>query len=298
MITDVAKIASLPKPAPAPDDKLREVAEQFEALLLKQLTSALAQTEGGDDGEEKLFGNDGGSGLAKQMFAEQMATTLAKAGGIGLADMLVEKMAGNRPADKPDVQKLATAPANAIKDIIRDAVPAAPKPESGSFEPIEAKPVSERRQIDAAPTVGDGRAMSAGSVSFSMPAKGRISSSFGTRFHPIDGRAKFHGGIDIAIPKGTPVRAAADGVVKFAGWKGGYGYAVVISHPDGTETLYGHNDKLVVQEGQAVRAGEQITFSGSTGKSTGPHLHFELRANGKLVDPMKLLSNVFPKASR
>ena len=138
---------------------------------------------------------------------------------------------------------------------------------------------------------------SEGPVSLALPAQGRISSGFGNRLHPIDKRAKFHGGIDIAIPKGTPVKAAADGVVKFAGWRGGFGYAVVVEHADGTETLYAHNEKLLVEKGQEVDAGDQISLSGSTGKSTGPHLHFEVRQDGELVNPMKYLTNVLGRSA-
>jgi murein DD-endopeptidase MepM/ murein hydrolase activator NlpD len=137
----------------------------------------------------------------------------------------------------------------------------------------------------------------AGPVTMTLPAKGRISSGFGNRFHPIDKKAKFHGGIDIAVPRGTPVKAAADGVVKFAGWRGGYGYAVVVEHTDGSETLYAHNDKLLVEKGQEVDAGDQLSLSGSTGKSTGPHLHFEVRLNGTLVNPMKYLTNVLGRTA-
>ncbi|MBS1792354.1 MAG: peptidoglycan DD-metalloendopeptidase family protein [Acidobacteria bacterium] len=132
-------------------------------------------------------------------------------------------------------------------------------------------------------------------VTYQMPVVGRISSGFGNRFHPIDRKVKFHGGIDIAVPTGTKVGAAADGIVKFAGWKGGYGNVVIIEHPDGSETLYGHNSKLLVVEGQKVVAGEPISLSGSTGKSTGPHVHFEIRQNGQLVNPAKFLSNVLSK---
>jgi murein DD-endopeptidase MepM/ murein hydrolase activator NlpD len=130
------------------------------------------------------------------------------------------------------------------------------------------------------------------SVKFQMPASGRISSEFGSRFHPIDKKMKFHGGIDIAIPTGTTVKAAAEGIVTFAGWRGGYGNTVIIQHADGSETLYAHNSKLLVAEGQKITAGSPISLSGSTGKSTGPHLHFELRRNGELVNPSKFLSNV------
>jgi murein DD-endopeptidase MepM/ murein hydrolase activator NlpD len=132
---------------------------------------------------------------------------------------------------------------------------------------------------------------------YEMLLEGRISSNFGTRFHPIDKISKFHAGVDIAVPRGTSVGAAADGVVTFAGKKGGYGNVVIVEHADGHTTFYAHCDKLLVKEGQAVTVGEEIAKSGSTGKSTGPHLHFEVRENGTPIDPLKFLSNVLPKTA-
>lgn len=131
-----------------------------------------------------------------------------------------------------------------------------------------------------------------GKVNYRLPVSGRVSSDFGMRFHPVDKKMKFHGGMDIAAPKGTPIGAAADGEVIFAGQKGGYGNVVIIQHADGRESRYGHAEKLFVQAGDKVSAGQTIAAVGSTGKSTGPHLHFEIRENGELVNPKKILSNV------
>lgn len=125
---------------------------------------------------------------------------------------------------------------------------------------------------------------------FAWPLDGdyRISSGFGTRTDPINGVVKTHGGTDIAAATGTPILAAADGVVEIAGYNaGGYGYYVKISHGDGYETLYGHCSVLLVSTGQAVKQGQVIAKVGSTGHSTGPHLHFEVRYNGNKVNPMQ-----------
>jgi murein DD-endopeptidase MepM/ murein hydrolase activator NlpD len=122
-----------------------------------------------------------------------------------------------------------------------------------------------------------------------MPAEGRVSSRFGMRVHPITGQQRMHSGMDIAAPTGTPVRAAAGGVVSFAGSRGGYGNTVIVDHPDGTQTLYAHKHTLGVQVGESVRAGQTIGTVGSTGQSTGPHLHFEVRRNGEPQDPAPLL---------
>lgn len=113
-----------------------------------------------------------------------------------------------------------------------------------------------------------------------------ITSPFGFRIHPVTGVYTGHTGVDIGVGMGSPVYAAADGRVIVAGWYGGYGYAVVIDHGSGISTLYGHNSSVSVSVGQNVSQGQVVASSGSTGISTGPHLHFEVRINGSYVDPM------------
>lgn len=128
-----------------------------------------------------------------------------------------------------------------------------------------------------------------GSGAFIWPVNGVITSPFGYRTHPIFGTTIYHSGIDIGVDEGTPVHAADAGVVVEADWISGYGYAVVIDHGNGLSTLYGHNSSLAVSAGQSVSQGEVIAYAGSTGNSTGPHVHFEVRSNGDPVDPMAYL---------
>ena len=118
------------------------------------------------------------------------------------------------------------------------------------------------------------------------PVSGTITSRFGANESVRD---HTHMGIDISAPNGTAIKAAADGKVKFAGWMGGYGNLVIISHGNGIETYYGHCSKLYVSEGEEVTAGDKIAAVGSTGYSTGNHLHFEIRKNGNQVNPQKYL---------
>ena len=125
----------------------------------------------------------------------------------------------------------------------------------------------------------------AGAGGMIWPISGPITSEFGWRTHPIFGTARFHSGLDIGGDYGMPIYAAASGTVIYAGWISGYGNAVIIDHGGGVTTLYGHNDSLNVSEGENVAQGQVIAMCGSTGNSTGPHCHFELRENGEPVSP-------------
>ena len=121
------------------------------------------------------------------------------------------------------------------------------------------------------------------------PVEGWVSSGFGYRLHPITGRRDHHDGIDIAAPRGSTVVATAAGTVIRAGWVQGYGYMVEIDHGYGLRTLYAHGDRVLVKRGQKVTRGEPILLVGSTGTSTGPHLHYEVRLNGQPVSPWSYL---------
>ena len=123
---------------------------------------------------------------------------------------------------------------------------------------------------------------------FIWPATGRISSHFGFRNISVAGNRN-HGGIDIAAASGTPVLASRSGTVTFSGRNGAYGYVIYLDHPDGSQTRYAHLSALLAAAGQNVRQGDTIGLVGSTGASTGPHLHFEIRQQGVALDPLGLL---------
>jgi murein DD-endopeptidase MepM/ murein hydrolase activator NlpD len=128
-----------------------------------------------------------------------------------------------------------------------------------------------------------------GSGTMAWPIKAPITSPFGWRRHPIFGVKKFHTGIDLAGPNHSPIKAADSGHVLFSGWYGGYGKVVIIGHGKGISTLYAHLSKAAVSAGANVSKGDTIGYEGSTGFSTGPHLHFEVRVNGKPQNPMNFL---------
>lgn len=127
-----------------------------------------------------------------------------------------------------------------------------------------------------------------GAGGFVTPVEGRVSSPFGWRNVSVNGN-RYHGGLDIAANMGTPVVAARSGVVTRAGWWGSYGNVVVLDHGDGTETRYAHLSAVTVRVGQGLRQGDVLGRVGSTGASTGPHLHFEVRFDGRAVDPLPYL---------
>ncbi len=149
-----------------------------------------------------------------------------------------------------------------------------------------------RRQSGNVEVIGDdggGYVMQSFGGGMIWPISGPITSEFGWRTHPIFGSARFHSGIDIGGDYGMPIHAAASGVVIDAGWIGGYGNTIMIEHGSGIVTLYGHNESLAVGVGQQVNQGDVIAYCGSTGNSTGPHCHFEVRVGGEPVSPWDYL---------
>lgn len=126
-------------------------------------------------------------------------------------------------------------------------------------------------------------------IGFLKPLLGRFTSGYGYRIHPVLGIRKFHSGLDISAPYGSPVRSAMYGIVEKTGYDEGYGYFIVIKHSSSTKTLYGHLSEILVKEGQRVSRGQIIGRVGDTGMTTGPHLHFEVIKNGRKVNPKRYI---------
>jgi len=158
---------------------------------------------------------------------------------------------------------------------------------TAELQAAEAAAAAQRAAREAAGRApAPAAAPPSGSGAFQRPTSGRLTSGFGHRVHPIFGTSRLHTGLDFGAPSGSPIYAAESGVVVSAGTRGGYGNATVIDHGGGVATLYAHQSRLGVRAGQRVGRGEVIGAVGSTGYSTGPHLHFEVRINGAPVDPM------------
>ncbi|MGB9808807.1 MAG: M23 family metallopeptidase, partial [Caldanaerobacter sp.] len=134
--------------------------------------------------------------------------------------------------------------------------------------------------------------LSGGKLLWPVSASHTVTSPFGMRYHPVLKTYRMHTGIDIAANTGDEIVAAADGIVRAAGYYGGYGNTVIIDHSDGVSTLYAHYSMVLVKAGEVVKQGQKIALVGSTGISTGPHLHFEVRLNNIPMDPMKALDNL------
>ncbi|ATE66648.1 M23 family metallopeptidase [Rhizorhabdus dicambivorans] len=145
------------------------------------------------------------------------------------------------------------------------------------------------KKLDAVQIGNSGGAISIPSI---QPiAKFTFTSAYGVRSDPFQGSAAMHAGIDLASPTGTPIYATADGVVDRAEWFGGYGNMVEIEHGKGIATRYGHMSKIVARDGQRVKRGDLIGYVGSTGRSTGSHLHYEVRIDGRAVNPVPFLQS-------
>jgi len=159
----------------------------------------------------------------------------------------------------------------------------------GQVESVFAR---TERQLDLLGALLEGEQLAAAARPSHAPAPGYISSGFGFRADPFTGGRSHHYGVDFDANIGDPVQAAAAGIVSFAGWKNGYGHTVVVDHGDGYQTLYAHNQKNLVREGDLVRAGQPLAKVGSSGRSTGSHLHFEVHVNGRPVNPMAYLERL------
>lgn len=172
---------------------------------------------------------------------------------------------------QPDVNVLSDLTTMNTTDDLSEAINQAVDAYSELANQIE----STMNFLDAKPTL--------------YPTQGTITSKFGNRRDPITRRISFHKGIDIANARGTTIKAAGAGVVTFAGWSGSYGRVIVISHGYGYKTVYAHTNKMFVEVGDRVDRGEKIAEMGNSGKSTGPHLHFEVHYEGVQINPLKVL---------
>lgn len=210
------------------------------------------------------------------------------------AEQLAQQRARNQLDTLADERRNLVAAADAQRRHVAGEVAEMEDLSATEEAQIEAMIVERQREIEAqreaarraAGIAGGPQAPSTGAPgALAWPVSGTITSPFGYRSNPFGGGMEFHQGLDIAAPTGTTVAAAAGGTVISAGWYGGYGNYILIDHGGGMATGYGHLSQIFVSSGQQVQSGQAIGAVGSTGASTGPHLHFEVRIHGKPVDP-------------
>jgi murein DD-endopeptidase MepM/ murein hydrolase activator NlpD len=230
-------------------EALRAVAKEFESLFLNHMLSVMRQTI--DD--SGLTEKGPGEGIYTELFDQEVARSLAGRGALGISDLLVRKLS----------DQVAPAESEAGQGVV-------------SKQPAPREPGAQAGEAEEVPD-------------FRMPVQARVSSTYGVRKDPFTHEMRMHRGVDIAAPAGMEVHAACAGVVVSSGYEKGYGNTVVVQHPGGFETRYAHLNTLKVNVGDQVQASGVLGTVGSTGHSTGPHLHFEVIRNGNQMDPEALL---------
>ena len=257
-----------------------EAAKALEATMVKELLKSSGAFKGT---------STAGSSLNQDLFMDVLADAVTKGKGLGIADLVAKSIdpKGQAKGQGPDAGQPpgASAPPDLRTLFPRDGLPleklppgfgprvAAPPPAPTTLAPHGAHSPSDDHIHDHATAP--------------RPA---VSSNYGERVHPLSGERHFHTGVDLRAREGTAILAAAPGVVRRSGERGGYGNAVEVDHGNGVTTLYAHASELAVKEGQQIAAGQELGSVGETGKATGPHLHFEVRVNGKPVDPRRALN--------
>ncbi len=179
----------------------------------------------------------------------------------------------------------------AAQDDLHARLQAHKKALSSRIDDIEHSNVKKERELQAMIRARSQpvRPVPRSAGGYIYPVNGPITSNYGYRIHPIHGTTRFHSGVDFGVGHGVPIVAAENGIVIHSGWYGGYGNTVVVDHGGGYTTLYAHASRLSVSQGQQVGRGQTIAYVGSTGMSTGPHLHFEVRYHGDPIDPFSRL---------
>ena len=290
----------------AKEAKLRKACQGFESVFISKLFAQMRATVPKDGMLHGQYEDQYYS-----MFDKAMCDKMAESGGIGLADMMYRQLksrvsgggekAGigdvlpaNQPVGKNGVASdrlalpaagLPPGPRSVPSQSLSPAVTAAlARPGTALLAPSHEPAAGSSQNTD------DISAEIQAAEPMAAPTTGSITSEYGWRTDPFKGKQAWHAGMDIAAAEGDPVAACWEGTVTYAGNKGGYGNVVEIEHAGGWKSVYGHLRSYGVQVGDTVAAGGKIAEVGSTGRSTGPHLHFEMRRGSQTVDPHSLLA--------
>ena len=255
-------IALDPSKRPEADrQQIKRLAQEFEAMLMTQMLREMRKSMLDDkDGKEDGFGSDAMTDTADV----ELGQALSRAGGVGLTDAMLNAFERQIKGMTQSAGEVGTTGAPGPTGELGPTGALGPTGDSGGPGTLNAQRSFLLDQITTAAPV---------------------SSKFGWRQDPLTGAAAFHHGVDIAVAYGQDVKAAADGVVSFSGVQNGYGQTVVIDHDGGRQTRYAHLSQEFVRAGDVVAEGQVLGKSGNSGRTTGPHLHFEMLVNGRPVDP-------------
>lgn len=252
----------------------QKAAQEFASFLFLEVIKAMRATvQSNTFDESDKFAADAYMSLADM----EVARAMAQKEGIGLSKFIERALDVYDRVPTPSVPREAIAVLGVPHEPSQN--PVAPRPERDNLTPVRTR-----------------KTVSTSEAPLSLPVDGRITSHFGLRADPLGKGERRHAGIDIAAPAGTPVKAIAAGTVVFSGPAGGYGNLVAIDHGNGITTRYAHNRALLVSIGERVTLGQEIAQVGSTGRSTGPHLHFEVLRDGRAVDPLAEIAK-FPSTA-
>jgi murein DD-endopeptidase MepM/ murein hydrolase activator NlpD len=260
----VTGMAMAPTDAVQPVGLVAHRAEQLPAAPTAPKTTAIATAPIRIRGHvgDGLYWSLRAAGASPQVAAEYLAAlaTEIDVGEVGPTDAFDMVLGANSEVLYAGLQRVGSSTLQLVRWT-----------ENGRSQWVDAANVSRPTQVESVMT---------------MPAQGPVTSYFGYRYHPILHFTRFHAGVDIGAGWGSPIVAAGDGRVVAAGWGGGFGREVEIAHGGGLTSVYGHMSEIVAQPGSFVRAGQLIGYVGSSGLSTGPHLHFEVRQGGTPVNPL------------
>ena len=251
--------------------ELRKATQEFEAVFIGYMLKVMRSTVEPADDESGALGKD----IYLSMFDQEIALQMARNSSLGIGEMMYRQL-------EQTVKETRTLSGAAASETAAP-LPASRVPAEIEY-PAQGQPDGPAHD-HGRETTGDPEARTA----WSAPVEGRLSSAFGTRADPFTQKTRFHRGIDIAAPAGAPIRAAQSGTVVFNGHLIGYGNTIILEHAGGYRTLYSHASRNLVKEGDLISAEQVIGEVGSSGRSTGTHLHFELQKGGERIDPREFL---------
>jgi murein DD-endopeptidase MepM/ murein hydrolase activator NlpD len=284
--------------------ELKETCQEFESLFIQKLWSNMRKTV-----PQSSLLHSKAEEHYMSLFDQAFAREMSRNGGLGLGDVLFQQLQSRLEASSTharsgggDDQDLAMGEQGSLEwgnrgdgrsaRILQEVESLAAEIEKRQA-PVtdpQASPRVVSRGSETAPA--ENSTGSEGQRQLTMPVEGQISSPFGWRTDPFSGEKAWHSGVDIAVEPGSPVKACWPGQVVFSGPREGYGNLVIVEHSRGWQSYYGHNRENLAQVGDSVTPGQEIARSGSTGRSTGPHLHFELRQGQTAWDPMHIQRRV------